>query len=428
MILLGLLAAAALPFVPDAGAGGSACSRFGPMARVGALTDPGLVELSGLAASRRHSGVLWAHNDSGGAAEVFAMGLDGKARGVFPVTGAEAVDWEDMAVGPGPGSGSYLYLGDIGDNGAERSMVTVYRVPEPAGAPSAPGAPLGGMQWIHLKYPTGPADAEALLVDPRSGELVIVTKALSGTSRIFSASAASLQGGATVTMVSRGTIKIPVPSGGSGLPGTMVTGGDVSPDGSTVALRTYRSVLVYPRGGSGSVVDALKRTACFGPQAQEPQGESVAFTRDGASLVTISEGSKAPVYRSGKPAAATTTTTARPTPTTAGAGGSGGGSDGGSDGGGGGGTTTTGDATTTTEDSSTTTERSTTATGEDGADDDRDDGEGGGDEAAGEAAGEAASSEEDDDGVSPLVLLVPVVVIGGAGGLVWLRRRRSAVG
>ncbi len=411
-ILIALTAAASLPVV-DAGAGRGACAGFGPMARVGALTDPELVELSGLAASRRHAGVLWAHNDSGGQAEVFAMGPDGTARGVFPISGASATDWEDMAVGPGPGSGSHLYLGDIGDNGAERSTVTVYRVPEPAGAPSAPGAPLGGADAIHLRYPAGPADAEALLVDPRSGELVIVTKALSGTSRILSASAGSLQAGATVTMTDRGTMKIPLPpSGGGGLPGTMVTGGDVSPDGAVVALRTYRSVLLYPRGGSGSVVDALKRDACFGPHAQEPQGEAVAFTRDGAAVVTISEGCRAPVHRSGKPAVPTTTTTTRATATTSGA----------ADRPAGGGSTTTEGATTTssTAGSTTTVRGGDRADGDDDGDDD--------DEDRGEAAGAPAASAGGDDGLSPIVLLVPVVVVAGAAGLLWVRRRRSALG
>ncbi len=52
--------------------------------------------------------------------------------GVFRVTGAQARDWEDISIGPGPQRGkSYLYIGDIGDNNEARSEIVVYRVAEP---------------------------------------------------------------------------------------------------------------------------------------------------------------------------------------------------------------------------------------------------------------------------------------------------------
>ena len=104
-------------------------------------------------------------------------GKTGTALGAYPVTARRSTDWEDIAVGPGPdGDGDFLYVGDIGDNGAERRSVTVYRVAEPEAAPVPPGVALSGAEAIELTYPGGPVDAEALLVDPRTGDLVIVTK------------------------------------------------------------------------------------------------------------------------------------------------------------------------------------------------------------------------------------------------------------
>ena len=423
-ITLGLVVAA-MPLVPaaPARAGSGPCARFGPMAVAGHVGDSRVVELSGLAASRRHSGVLWAHNDSGGVAEVYAMGLDGSPRGAYPLTGATATDWEDIAVGPGPGS-SYLYVGDIGDNSAQRASVTVYRVPEPAAAPSGGGAALTGVVAIQLKYPSGPADAEALMVDPRTGDLVIVTKSLSGKSRVLVASAAAVNAGGMVTMSDQGTITIPVPAGGSGLPGTMVTGGDISPDGSTIALRTYQSVLLYDRG-TGSVASALKGTSCFGPQAQEPQGEAVGFSLDGSALITASEGSAVPIHRSGPPPppAKTTTTTAAPP------------------GGGAGVTTTTAPpkgakeakeakAAKAAKRSSTTTtspddESSTTRRG------DRDDGRKDKNKDKDEAAAESPSDGGGGGGGGrPAAAAAVVLGFSGltAGALVWARRRRSVSG
>ena len=50
--------------------------RCGAASRVG-RSPADLVETSGLVASRRPRGVLWSHDDSGGNAELFALGLDG---------------------------------------------------------------------------------------------------------------------------------------------------------------------------------------------------------------------------------------------------------------------------------------------------------------------------------------------------------------
>src|SRR5690606_1795107 len=45
------------------------------------VLPPELEEASGLAASRRHAGVLWMHNDSGGEPEVFAVDSTGAVLG-----------------------------------------------------------------------------------------------------------------------------------------------------------------------------------------------------------------------------------------------------------------------------------------------------------------------------------------------------------
>jgi hypothetical protein len=309
---------AGVGFVPTAPAGVDFCARFGPAEVGGTVAEPRIVELSGLAASRLHPGVLWAHNDSGGAPELYAMGEDGTALGAYPVEGATATDWEDMASGPGPdGEGDFLYVGDIGDNAAARPSVTVYRVPEPDAAPAAPGEPLPGAVAIDLVYPAGPSDAEALLIDPASGDLVIVSKSVTGASRVLTADAAALVAGAPVTLVDRGGLQVPTPTvPGPGFPGTLVTGGDVSPDGSIVLLRTYQSVLAFPRADGQTVAEALLGQPCFALQAEEAQGEAVAFTGDGTAYVTMSEGPNVPVNRVELTTPEVTTTTTAATTTT----------------------------------------------------------------------------------------------------------------
>src|SRR5688500_12085038 len=50
------------------------CSGAVQAEDIGTAAAPALTEVSGVAASRTQDGLLWAHNDSGGDAEVFAVG------------------------------------------------------------------------------------------------------------------------------------------------------------------------------------------------------------------------------------------------------------------------------------------------------------------------------------------------------------------
>ena len=102
-----------------------------------AFQSPRLVESSGVAVSRAYPGVLWTHNDSGDGPYLYATDLRGTDRGALLVPGAQAIDWEDMSLGPCPVAfrlqpRACVYLADSGDNMEFRPFVTIYAVPEPA--------------------------------------------------------------------------------------------------------------------------------------------------------------------------------------------------------------------------------------------------------------------------------------------------------
>ena len=106
---------------------------YGPPKTIATIKDKSISESSGLVASRSTPGAYWTHNDSGDGPFIYAFDTRGSSLGTFRVTGAQARDWEDMSVGPGPQRGkSYLYIGDIGDNQKARAEIIVYRVLEPA--------------------------------------------------------------------------------------------------------------------------------------------------------------------------------------------------------------------------------------------------------------------------------------------------------
>ncbi len=257
------------------------------------VAQAAVTEASGLAGSEANPGVVWTHNDSGGAPEVFAVGVDdGADRGRFTLGGASAIDWEDMAWGPGTGGGpDVLYLADIGDNMSLRPSVTVYRAPEPTIDPAAPTGTIAGVDPLTLTYPDGPHDAEALLADPVTGDLFVVTKAWDGAPagayRIPADSGAGA--GAPAVMARAGDVAVAA--------GELVTGGDVASDGSVVALRTYTAVLLWDRADGQSVAEALAGTPCSAPAPAEVQGEAIALDPDGRGYVTLGEGLSPPLHR-----------------------------------------------------------------------------------------------------------------------------------
>lgn len=245
----------------------------------GRVADASLDELSGLVQSRTRPGVLYAHEDSGAAAQLWALRPDGSIAGSWAVPGAEAVDWEDIATGPAAGGGAVLYIGDIGDNRAVRPYVDVYRVPEPAVGATAT-APAERMR---LRYPDGARDAETLLADPRRGTLVIVSKEFDGARAYsvpgFVAGEATLRRGPRVEAA-------------------FATAGDVSADGRIIAVRGYTSMAVWRRRGTESLTSAMQRTPCVPPTSLfEGQGEALALNRDGTVARTVNESSPAVLRR-----------------------------------------------------------------------------------------------------------------------------------
>ncbi len=111
----------------------TASAPYGSPTTIATIKDKSISESSGLVASRSTPGAYWTHNDSGDGPFIYALNARGASLGVFRVTGAQARDWEDISIGPGPERDkSYLYIGDIGDNSDARSEIVVYRVAEPA--------------------------------------------------------------------------------------------------------------------------------------------------------------------------------------------------------------------------------------------------------------------------------------------------------
>jgi hypothetical protein len=265
------------------------CGFKAPVA-TGMVMEEGLNEISGIAVSRKNARVIWVVEDSGNGGQVHAINDAGKLLATYSIGGA-AIDMEDLSVGPGPGGAQYLYIADTGDNTGTRATAVIYRAPEPDVAfDQAPiTAALPMLDPLPFKYPDGSYNAEALIVDPATQDLYIITKdGFAKPNTLYRLSAPHAP--ATVRTVER----VGATYGG---PGTdlAVSAADISADGLHIMVRSLRAATHYTRVAGVSIADTIEKgTACDAELAVEDKGESISFSATG--YFSISEGTKVPLH------------------------------------------------------------------------------------------------------------------------------------
>jgi hypothetical protein len=248
----------ALPFLLGAAAGapdpaGTPVLRF---------DDPAIVESSGLVATpAARDGLLHTVNDSGDSGRVFTVDpATGSTVGVTSWA-ADPVDVEALA----PAGRGHVWVGDIGDNRRERDSVEVLRVP--VGAGERVVVPVA----YELVYPDGPRDAEALLADPLTGRLHVVTKG------VF---AGSVYAAPSRLATDRPNLLVEV----ADAPG-IVTDATFLPGGGGVVMRTYSAahLTAYP---SWQPVASWRLP-------EQDQGEGIAYAA--GRLLLSTEGARSEV-------------------------------------------------------------------------------------------------------------------------------------
>jgi len=252
-------------------------------AQVILLEDLDIAESSGLVASASQPDVLWTLNDSGAAPRLYAFNPAGEALGTWTIEGALNVDWEDLGQMRGPEGQSLLVIADIGDNLALRPSVAIYVVEEPMISSASDGVGSAAVvDIVSMRWPDGPQNAEALLVHPLTGEMLLVSKNW-GDTRILTVLNAP---GAPATSVDGIDL--------SRYPWLdAVTGGAVSSDGTRIALRTIAGVFLWDVEPGAS----LAETVLTPPMIIRPpvfgQSEAVTFGADPDELWMTAEGSPA---------------------------------------------------------------------------------------------------------------------------------------
>ncbi len=248
-----------------ASTGEDSLSQLGPGAArltpVACIEHPEIRENSGLAYLH---GDYWTVNDSGDGPYVYRSSVPSFAGAQkLTVPGAEAVDWEDLAVIDGD-----LLICDVGDNLRQRNDPTLYRV----------RAAVSGLELVAtypIAYPDGPHDVEAAVVIGGVVHLIVKNRGEDG-SPVF----------AFTDLVDASVLPVGERNMGQ-LVGNLsigdreqVTAADISADGLTIAVMTYAELLLYPS-------DRLDGEPMGGFALHARQNEALAFA--GETLVFTNE-------------------------------------------------------------------------------------------------------------------------------------------
>ncbi|MDQ3277692.1 MAG: hypothetical protein M3Q06_05170 [Bacteroidota bacterium] len=136
-------------------------TTYSPPVKIDPIS-PALEESSGL---QWAGGSLWAFNDGGHAAVLFRIDTaSAKILQTVVLAGATNIDWEDIAF-----DGTYLYIGDFGNNGGNRKDLAIYKLPlqeiPPPRTAKSVTIPADKIERIQFRYADQPQPSEAKSVN-----------------------------------------------------------------------------------------------------------------------------------------------------------------------------------------------------------------------------------------------------------------------
>lgn len=241
------------------------------------IINQNLKEISGLVCGRKNEDLIYMIEDKGNANEINVFNTAGVLQTKLIIQGVQNIDWEDIAIGPGPVEGeSYIYIGDIGDNDNVRESVRIIRFVEPdLSSNTTNSISIATFDVINFQYPSGARDVETLMIHPTTKDIIIMSKKTDLT-HVYK-----------LEFPYNKTMNEPVFVGL--LPFKKLVAGDISSDGERIAVKNKSTIYYWETSDN----DIYKTIFLHAPKSvtysAEPQGESLGFSKDGKSYFTITE-------------------------------------------------------------------------------------------------------------------------------------------
>ncbi len=242
--------------------------------KIAVINNNLLEEISGMAPSTRYTDCFWVHNDSGGEATLYLINLSGGivASLSLPISNR---DWEAIAIADG-----YLYIGEVGDNGAIYTNKMIYKVAEPTTidtTQTGQSFAAESFETMRFNFADGKRDCETMMYDPISGELVLVSKREEQV-RVYTTPFVATSSDQTILISQCATLDF-----------TLATAGDISPEGDKILIKNYDNIFFWHRESSESIAEALSKEPIVLAYDPEPQGEAIAWSTYQDAFYTISE-------------------------------------------------------------------------------------------------------------------------------------------
>lgn len=283
-----------------------------PVTEIRLQTRPELVENSAATLSRVQPGIFFTINDSGNEPLLFAFDSSGADRGMWRVADAPNEDWESASTGPCSGGAAAsgeeparecVYIGDTGDNGADRPSRVIYKVVEPDAERTGFTGDVVADALVY-RYADGPHDVEAIYVAPNADTYLITKRSLKDRngrrrwSLVFRLPADAWR--QDTTAVAALVDSLPIVPGSA--PMRQITDAALSPDGRHLAVRTYAQVYVFATDSvTGRVRPGIPPGVCNVIALDRWQGEGVAWFGRSGKLLLTNEGRRSPMFAVGCP-------------------------------------------------------------------------------------------------------------------------------
>lgn len=264
---------------------------------MGTLENKRINEASGIQAGR--DGTFYVHNDQ--KRDVFVIDETGRNLGSFKLDGSKSKDWEDITRIPNDGA-PLLVIADTGDNKMKRDEVQLYFFPEPEAGEYNKDHDV--THRLTVTYPDGSHDVESVAYDALGRDILLLSKrdrpprlyrlplekalAEQELEAEFLAEVPTLRPPTSQDLLSS-------PKRGQWV--SQPTALDISPDGLTAAVLTYRSLYLFRRDETETWAEAFQKEPeeFLGPPGAHD--EAVGFSLDGKSVYVTTERRPAPIYR-----------------------------------------------------------------------------------------------------------------------------------
>ncbi|HER34032.1 MAG: hypothetical protein JXJ30_04805 [Halothiobacillaceae bacterium] len=275
-------------------------------------------EASGLSYSSGEAW-LWTHNDNindpGSMRRVtpfvYAISADGTERLRVELVGMTQRDWEAIDNTRLDGE-DMLVIADSGDNRDSWPDYVLWFVPEPQPAGELAEIKAAPTAALRFRYPDGPADTEAMVIDAAGRQALLLTKRESPP-RMFALPLADreLFDARSGKSDRRRLQKLPVheaqPLGAlgglvptdpinwllssfTGGEANLPTGMALSRDGRLLAVLTYSSLYFYRRNPGDSWAEAIRQPVATRSLPHIDQWEGLALSADGRYVSIVREG------------------------------------------------------------------------------------------------------------------------------------------